>query len=271
MKIPVIFNKYPTREFELISKRAKNIFNKLSETDKLFTNFCPYCGAPLKATDRLEYLETNDEDIFCKPVSKKIVYKCSHRCPESYYAKWNSYGESYIDDISCKPDYSYLAFDIIKQYNKRIFKTMTSIPDALGSFWAKINFSSYAPGKKTKYEFQFFKNQKFIPVIQKSYQYNEFGEAKYFTLSFYTKVKHKTDSYYVYKKSFIDILLSHINITRNVYRLYKEDPTETRLKQLYGFCDDQDVRYSYKGFTKFWYKRVIPFVFGTLMGIKLSK
>lgn len=271
MKFPVIFKDHPSKQFAEAIKTAKENYKNLPEKDKKFTHFCPYCGAPLEATERLEPLETLDEHVFCSDVTKKTVYKCSANCEDSQYTMWNYDGESYMDipkNISEKEREE--AYNKRSEINKRVFgSSVNYCGEALGSWWCKADCSSSAPGKKTEYRLQFFKNQKYVPVIRKKYVYNEFAEPEGFTLSLEYHVKEDNGRFYIIKQSLTSKILITIKSTKHDYLFWKENPSDRRLKKLYGIYGLMKTTDDYKGFDKLWYKYVVPFIFGTIMGIKL--
>lgn len=271
MKFPVIFKKAASEQFGNAIKTAKENHKKLYEYEKLFTHFCPFCGAPLEATDRVEPLETLDEHVSCSHVTKKTVYKCSAHCEDSKYTMWNYNGESYSDfpkDLS--EDEWKIEYDKNYEIKKRVFgTTIDYCGEALGSHVCSIECSSSAPGMKKDYRIKLFKNQKYIPVIKKNYHFNEFAEPEYFTLSLEYLVK--DGSHYIVKTSLTSQISYLIHSTKHAYKAWMKNPSERHLKQLYGisrFFKSPDER---KGIDKIYYKYVIPFVFGKIMGIKLPK
>lgn len=271
MKFPVIFKKPASEQFANAIKTAKENYKKLSERDKLFTHFCPFCGAPLEATDRVEPLETLDEHVSCSPVTKKTVYKCSAHCEDSKYTMWNYNGESYSDfskDLS--GDEWEMAYHERNEINKRVFgTTIDYCGEALGSHWCSIECSSSAPGKKKEYKIKLFKNQKYVPVIKKNYHYNEFAEPEYFTLSLEYLIKDGLG--YIVKSSFTSKISRLFKSTKYAYESWMKNPSERNLKQLYGISRLFNTPDERKGIDKIYYKYVIPFVFGKIIGIKLPK
>lgn len=271
MKFPVLFKKHASEQFANAIKTAKENQKNLSEKDKMFTHFCPFCGAPLEATDRVESLETMDEHVSCAPVIKKTVYKCSAHCEDSEYMMWNYNGESYLDipkEIS-EAEWE-IAYSKSNKTKRRVFgTTIDYCGEALGSHWCSIECSSSAPGKKKEYRLKLFKNQKYIPVIKKNYHYNEFAEPEYFTFSIEYLIK--DGSHYIVKSSFTNQISYLIRSTKNAYKAWQKNPSERNLKKLYGISGFFKIPDERKGIDKIYYKYVIPFIFGKFMGIKLPK
>ena len=98
MKFPII--KQPSIHplvKETIKNAKKYIENHKDDYNTQFMHFCPYCGAPLEQTNRMEKLETLCEHVSCIEPSLKSVYKCSAHCELSKTSKWNFDGEMYYD------------------------------------------------------------------------------------------------------------------------------------------------------------------------------
>lgn len=94
MKFPVIFPVKISNSYKEVLKFARRN-HKIS--DNPYQMYCPYCGAPLVITDRMEQLETLDEHVSGSYVTKKHVYKCSTgiSCPGNMAMWAYTHGETH--------------------------------------------------------------------------------------------------------------------------------------------------------------------------------
>lgn len=265
LRLPVLIQPKKTNKYKLAIKAAKE--NHKEAKDK-YTMYCPYCGAPLIATDRLEKLETLDEHVSGAEVTPKTVYKCSEECISGQYAKYNYMGESYFDcsDLN-SPEMRKAVYKVL-YHDTDAFDSKVGYPswslDAINSISYSSHCSVYHPGKRDRIALKFKKNQKVFPVISFDYKYGYFGEA----LTVSPKIEWIVNGYV--EPSIRRRFCWKIDDTWRSYKKYKKTGKETALKQLYGIY--YGIPLSQRDWIwRFWYSKVVPIIYGKILGVKPLK
>lgn len=268
MKFPVLINaNKPYSLLNAIYEAKKYIKENHSEKNVMF---CPYCGKPLKATERKERLETLCEHVSCAEPTLKTVYKCD--CNASICTMWGPDGGAYNDfPNGISKEEFHLLYKLQKEIDKAYLWKWPN--DALNSYSYKSECEFYGPTSRKEYKLKFFKNQKYVPVIKANYIYDEFGTQKFVDFTIEYREYTEDNCYRLWNCWFYQI--SHnIKMTKLAYKSWLSSPDEIHLKRLFGRADmfrDNIELDEYKGFEKIYYKHIIPLFFGKILGIKYNE
>lgn len=274
MKFPIFRQTFKHPSVQIAVDNAKKyIDNHIKDPNTKFMHFCPYCGAPLEATKRVEKLESLAEHVTCSEVTPKTVYKCSAKCGLSETSMWNWEGEMYTDFPKGLTDEEWSAlWNVHNSVQKTCFGAKyNNFPnEALGSFAYKNTMEIYTPLKKKEFPIKLIKNQKHVPVITRNYEFDEFGKA----LAVYYDIEwrkynydNKFASYGFWNPWFVQISKC-LKSTKRDWKAFKQRPTDRNFRRLYGINNRHKNLDDRKGFEKIYYKYLIPFIFGKMMGIK---
>lgn len=277
MKFPIIRQtiKHPLVE-ETVVNAKKYIEEHKDDPNVHFMHFCPYCGAPLIATNRVEKLETLSEHVSCSEPTPKTVYKCSAHCGLSETSKWDWEGGMYLDfPEGLNKDEWECLYKLHQNVQNTCFGAKyNKFPcEALGSFAYKNTMEVYTPLKKKEFPIRFFKNQKHVPVIERNYEFDNFGKA--LSVNYHINYRlYKNENNllsYTLCNPWIKQISDCLKYTKYAYQDWLKYPNTQNLNKIYGINRWYKTADDRKGFEKIYYKYVIPFVFGKIMGIKNAK
>lgn len=255
MKFPILFQKKHPEPLNTAIKVAKKHNSQIKNKHiKDCISYCPHCGSPLVATGRLEQLMTYLEDVMCcyGNISPKPTYVCPNgECDLHNHAKWVPTGEGYPNRGS--------SIDVPSALNSVMFTTDCRKTSSIKFNWFEKMLSWF--GCK----------HPFMPVIELKYEPDGFGKMKYVKTKLLYYQRRDSNSYFIYSSA-CSRLRSLYRLTKSDYKKFKESEfTDIDcLNRIYGHMWD-GIPIPPGCLNKFWYKTLIPFVFGTLMGHKEPK
>lgn len=260
--------------YKQVLEKAKDHYehNFMFNPDQMY---CPYCGEPLYNTCQKQELLNMWEEMTCpKYVSPKDVFKCPNKtCKGHLYGRWIHDGGFYVEP---KPDGVededwYEHYSDNDHFQNTTYSAINSLMYRLDMENADEDDFIYFRWVEKLTKKLGFKHP-FMPVIVVRYKCNNFGKRlfakhrlRYFMLS------ETGDSHYVLPTVW-SRLRYLISKARDDYRRYKKGLQRGDIEYCTGMSRIlYGVEFGHvpEGcLNKFWYEKVIPFVFGKCLGVR---
>lgn len=259
------------------SKSYKGVLDKAKEHNSKIENkrlkentlYCPYCGKPLVSTGKYEHLQSLDEHVISPnslPTKKEVLVCPDKNCKGHTVGKWTGDGSFYVNDWeNYRDEEHFKGVDTYEAINSIMFKIELATPNIdeyiLFRWWEKMM-------KKLGFK------HPFTPVIKPDYKYDGFGKRVGVDYHLEYHMCDETGGHYILTS--VRSRLRYLYYTSKThykrYKSYKDknkpEMTKKIVDHLYGHFWGSDIPNGC--LNKFWYKGVVPFVFGKLLGVKYT-